>query len=161
MDIKLFRIDDRLIHGQIVTAWLQNSGADQILVADDQAGNDPFQKSLLAMATPPGVKLTVLPVAEAIALLLGDTTSTKVLLLARSPQAARQIVDGGVPLKEINVGNLNMKPGKKKILNEMWLDQSDVDAINAIAAKGVVLEQRVIPTDRRQSAVDLAARYQA
>lgn len=159
MDITLFRVDDRLIHGQIVTSWLQNSGADQIVVADDLAGNDPFQQSLLAMAVPPGVKLTVLPVADAVSTFLSDISNVKVLLLTRNLQAALQIVEGGVPITEINVGNLNMKPGKTKILNEMWLDQGDVDTINALADKGVVLEQRVIPSDRRQNAVELAARY--
>jgi mannose/fructose/N-acetylgalactosamine-specific phosphotransferase system component IIB len=161
MEIRVFRIDDRLIHGQIVTAWLQHSGADQIVVADDQASRDAFQTSLLQMATPPGVKLSVLPLDEAIVYLTSTDDTGKVLLLARGPAQALQIAEGGVPLTEINVGNLNMKPGKQKILNEMWLDQADVDALKALAARGIVLEQRVVPSDRRQDTIQLISRFKA
>lgn len=159
MDVTLFRIDDRLIHGQIVTAWLQNSGASQILVADDQAGNDAFQKSLLAMAVPPGVDLTVLPLAEASELLASDTTTTKTLLLARGPAQALELVRNGLVIKEINVGNLNMKPGKQKIITEMWLDADDVAAFKGLNEAGVGLEQRVIPGDRRTNAMDLVRKF--
>lgn len=64
MNITVFRIDDRLIHGQIVTAWLHYADAKQIVVADDKAANDTFSQSLLKMATPKGVNLKIVDLSE-------------------------------------------------------------------------------------------------
>ena len=59
MNITVFRIDERLIHGQIVTAWLQYADAKQIVVVDDNAAKNTKKKKLLRMATPKDIKLQV------------------------------------------------------------------------------------------------------
>lgn len=159
MDITITRIDDRLIHGQIVTAWLANANAQQILIADDAAAKDAFQKSLLEMATPAGVTLQILGVEEAAELIKSDTSKVRTLLLLRGVNEAYALHEAGVPFTEINVGNLNMKKGKKKILNSFWVDQQDVDSFNKLSAAGVALEMRIVPSDRRQDAMNLVKKF--
>ncbi|MFD1780138.1 PTS system mannose/fructose/N-acetylgalactosamine-transporter subunit IIB [Fredinandcohnia salidurans] len=155
MNITVFRIDERLIHGQIVTAWIANADANRIIVADDKAANDELQKTLLQMATPKTIELQILGVDEAIRTIKEDASETKALLLVRGPKEALQMIEGGLDIKEINVGNINMKKGKTKILGNLWVDVEDIRHLNQIAEAGVSLEVRTVPNERSQNVIQL------
>ncbi|MFZ7946136.1 MULTISPECIES: PTS system mannose/fructose/N-acetylgalactosamine-transporter subunit IIB [Bacillaceae] len=155
MNITVFRIDERLIHGQIVTAWIAYAEANQIIVADDKAANDEFQKSLLQMATPKNINLKIVGLEEAITMIKEDTSDTKVLLLVRGPKEALQMIEGGIDLKEINIGNINMKKGKKKVLGNLWVDDEDIRNLTKLSEAGVSLDIRTVPNERSQDAMKL------
>ena len=155
MNITVFRIDERLIHGQIVTAWIAYANANKIIVADDKAANDEFQKTLLQMATPKTIELQILGVDEAIRTIKEDPSDTKALLLVRGPKEALQMIEGGLDIKEINVGNINMKKGKTKILGNLWIDDEDIQNLNKIHDAGVALEVRTVPNERSQDVIKL------
>lgn len=155
MNISVFRIDDRLIHGQIITAWIAYSDAKTIIVADDNAAKDEFTQSLLKMATPSSIKLNIMSIPDAIELLKSDTSNTKVLLLVKTPQGAFDIINAGIHVDSINIGNLNMKKGKTKILGNFWVTEEDVDYLNKINQKGVKLEVRAVPNERSQEVMEL------
>lgn len=155
MNITVFRIDDRLIHGQIVTAWIAYADAKQIVVADDKAAKDSFQQTLLKMATPDNIELKILSIEEAKNYIKEDTDDKKTLLLVRGPKQAIEIIDANENLRTINVGNLNMKKGKTKVLGNMWVDESEVLALKELDEKGVKLEVRVVPNDRSQDVMEL------
>ena len=103
MNVTVFRIDDRLIHGQIVTAWLSHAEAKQIICADDAASNDELQKMLLQMATPKGVDLKILSIEKAKEYLKNDTTDVKTLLLVRGTNEASELIDELPSVKSINM----------------------------------------------------------
>ena len=155
MDITVFRIDDRLIHGQIVTAWLHFADANQIVVADDKAINDPFTQSLLKMATPKGVKLKIVSQKDGNVLIKEDSSNTKTLFLVRGPEQANEVLDDNTIVETINVGNLNMKKGKKKILDNLWVFEEDVESFNKLHEKNIKLEYRTVPSDPSQSVIQL------
>lgn len=155
MKIGIFRIDDRLIHGQVVTAWIANADATCVVVADDKAARDEFQKSLLKMATPNTVELKVITVAEAAELLVEEDVGGRALLLVRGPQQALELVRAGVQGGAINVGNMNMKKGKTRVLSNFWVYPEDVEAFRGIYAEGVSCEVRAVPADRSQDVMDL------
>ena len=106
MNITVFRIDERLIHGQIVTAWLQYADAKQIVVVDDNAAKNSLRQKLLRMATTKDIKLQVLTTALQLANVL--------------------------TIKNINIGNQNMKKGKSKILDNFWLFDEDISAFKQL-----------------------------
>ena len=149
MKVTTFRIDDRLIHGQIVTAWLSHAEAKTIVVADDKAVKDSLQQSLLKMATPRGIKLHVVSVEDAIDLLKNDDTTTNALLLVRGPESALRIVKEIPSFSDINVGNMNMKKGKIKVLDNLWVFEEEVNQLKELS-KLVELEVRAVPSDRKQ-----------
>lgn len=155
MKIGVFRIDDRLIHGQVITSWISYADATTVVVADDKAATDDFQRALLKMATPDSVKLKVLSVADAVELVKDDAGQGRALVLVRGPQQALEFVRAGVELGSINVGNMNMKKGKTKVLGNMWVFPEDVEAIKAIQAAGVSLEVRAVPNDHSQDVATL------
>ncbi len=158
MNVTVFRIDDRLIHGQIVTAWLSHAEAKQIICADDAASNDELQKMLLQMATPKGVDLKILSIEKAKEYLKNDTTDVKTLLLVRGTNEASELIDELPSVKSINIGNLNMKTGKTKILGNVWVDNNDVEGFKKLKAKGIEAEVRAVPNDRSQDVYQLLAK---
>ena len=154
MNITTFRIDDRLIHGQVVTAWIAHSDAKQILVADDAAAKDTLQQSLLKMATPKKVDLKIMSLEDAKQLIQNDESDTKTLLLVRGPKQALYLIDSCSDVKSINVGNINMKKGKRKILGNCWLNDEEEKDIRLLAEK-VEVEVRAAPNEHKQILVNL------
>lgn len=154
MNITVFRIDERLIHGQIVTAWLSYADAKQIIVVDDNAAKNSLRQKLLRMATPKDIKLQVLTIADAIQVIKTDTSSNNTLLLAGSPSTALQLADV-LTIKTINVGNQNMKKGKSKVLDNFWLFDEDVSAFKQLEKLGFICEFRTVPNDNSQNTFEL------
>lgn len=155
MEISVFRIDDRLIHGQIITAWIAYADAKTIVVADDKAAGDAFQQSLLKMATPNTITLKILSVDDAITYIQSNEESGKALLLMRGPEQALKFIKAGVQKEQINVGNMNMKKGKTKVLGNLWVFPEDIQAIQEIYEHGVSLEVRAVPNERSQDVMEL------
>lgn len=156
MTIKILRIDDRLIHGQIVTQWIRESGAKGILVADDKAAKDATQQMMLKIATPQGIKLFIEPLAQVPQFLKEHTGD--LLVLVRNPNSARTLVEAGLEIPTINVGNIsNSKSavGRKTLLAYIHVEPSDVEDLRFLAQSGVKLDVRAVPTDRSIDGTDL------
>ena len=155
MKVSVFRIDDRLIHGQVITAWIAYADAKTIVVADDKAVKDEFQHSLLRMATPDSINLKIFSVDDAISYLDSEENDGKVLLLVRGPEQALKFIRAGLTDQVINVGNMNMKKGKTKVLGNMWVFPEDVENIKSIYDQGVKMEVRAVPNERSQDVMEL------
>lgn len=155
MKISVFRIDDRLIHGQVITVWIAYADAKTIIVADDKAAGDEFTQSLLKMATPDSIQLKIMKVEEAISWIQTTEEAGQALLLVRSPKEALSFIDAGFKEHVINVGNLNMKKGKTKVLGNLWVFPEDVELIKGIYEKGVKMEVRAVPNEKSQDVMEL------
>lgn len=156
MNIKIFRIDDRLIHGQVATSWVGHANAKQIVVVDDEVVNDTLQKSLLKMATPKGVELKLFSIEEAKEELeKTDDNGSETLFLVKSPVTASKLLDDNTKVKEINVGNLNMRKGKEKVLDNLWVYPEDIEAFKKLDSLGINLEYRTLPNDSKKSVMSL------
>lgn len=148
MAIELLRIDDRLIHGQVVEGWLPRLKADLVAVVSDAAAADPIQTSLMKMALPPGVGLSVLRVADAPAALSApQAAARRILILVPGPEEALALLEGGVAVDRVNVGGLHFTVGKVQLGRALFLSEKDKSALRAIAARGVRLEGRPLPSD--------------
>ncbi len=150
MDIALARVDDRLIHGQVVTAWLQTLGkCNEILICDDKARKDQFLQQVLKMTAPPDMPVRVLSVDETIAdfqARAGD--SRRVLLLTRGPEAMLRLLESGVQLSHLNLGGMGAGPGRKNLHRSLSLSAAEIDTLRQIQAKGVRIELKMVPGDR-------------
>jgi PTS system mannose-specific IIB component len=148
MAIVLLRIDDRLIHGQVVEGWLPTLDADTVVVVSDAAAADPVQTALMKMALPPSVALSVLKVADAPAALAApQAAARKMLVLVPGPAEALALLKGGVAVDRVNVGGLHFTAGKVQLGRALFLDEKDKAALRAIADRGVRLEGRPLPSD--------------
>lgn len=143
------RIDDRLIHGQIVASWISVLSCTTIVVADDKAAEDPLQSMMLEMAVPPGIKLRILKVADAAAFLNDPSVNRpKLLVIVRNVASALALVEQGVEVEEINVGNVSASPKKTKYALSVWLDEADIADFTKLRDRGIYLEVRVVPGDK-------------
>jgi mannose/fructose/N-acetylgalactosamine-specific phosphotransferase system component IIB len=146
--VTLLRVDDRLIHGQVVEGWVPFLKVDLVIVVSDAAAEDEVQTALMKMALPAEVGLLVLPVAEAAAALCSaKLASRKALVLVPGPAEALSLVEKGVAVDRINVGGLHYTVGKVQLGRALFLDEKDRLALRALAAKGVRLEGRALPAD--------------
>lgn len=146
MRVVLVRVDDRLIHGQVVVGWTRTVGSTHILVADDEVSKDATQKTLLKLAAPVGVKVSILSVAEATAALTGGKLGNdKVMVLVRGPLALLELLKGGVSLPEVNVGNVRMAPGRKRLTKEVAASPEELQAWRELDNAGVRLEATWLP----------------
>lgn len=151
MVVSHMRIDDRLIHGQIVTAWISDSKAEEILVADDLAAKDPTQQMLLKLAVPAKIKLRILTIESAVELLKSDQSDSKALLIVRNPKTALVLFEGDFYIKSVNVGNISnsrSSAGRKRLLPYIYAEPEDVENLKAIAARDVRLDVRAVPSDK-------------
>ncbi len=143
------RIDNRLIHGQVTVAWVSYLGADHIVVVNDKVANDPIQKQLLPNAAR-GVKTSVLGVDEAIEYLQSEKAQKeKVMIVAKFPSDALELIEKGAEPKEVIVGNQATIPGTKPkhITRSIAVAEDQAPIYRAIADKGYNLRAKVMPSD--------------
>ncbi|SJZ64789.1 PTS system, mannose-specific IIB component [Pilibacter termitis] len=159
----LARIDTRLLHGQVATAWTKSVKPTRIIVVSDAVANDNLRKSLIQQAAPPGVKAHVVPVEQMIKIAKDKEHfgGQRALLLFETPQDALRAVEGGVPLKEINVGSMAHSPGKVQPNTVLAFDQNDIDTFATLKEKGVAFDVRKVPSDSRGNMDDIIKKAQA
>jgi PTS system mannose-specific IIA component len=155
MGVTLLRVDDRLIHGQVVEGWVPFLKVDLVAVVSDAAAGDEIQTALMKMALPPSVGLLVLTVADAPAALSGPQMAKRsALVLVPGPAEALALVEKGLGVDRVNVGGLHHTVGKVQLGRALFLDEKDRLALKALKAKGVRLEGRALPGDPEE---DLSA----
>jgi len=146
----LHRVDDRLIHGQVVIAWGNRLSPRTIWVVDDASAANSWERELLQSAAP-GVEVRVLTVTEA-AVRYGEMAAAAgpAFLVVRDLGTARALVEAGAAIPSFNLGGLHYAPGKEKVNEYIYLDESDRSAARALAARGVELVVQDVPASRAQ-----------
>lgn len=147
----LARIDTRLLHGQVATAWTKQTQPTRIIVCSDGVAHDELRKTMIEQAAPPGVKANVVPIKKIIEVSkdvrFGDT---KAMLLFETPQDALKAIEGGVDIKEINVGSMAHSEGKFAVNKVLSLGKEDVKTFDKLKAKGIKFDVRKVPTDGKE-----------
>ncbi|MDR1794093.1 MAG: PTS sugar transporter subunit IIB [Erysipelotrichaceae bacterium] len=162
MKISVLRIDDRLIHGQIVTRWVSYANAKTILVADDKAAKDATLQMLLKLAVPSGVTLKIASIEEAAKAVSESTSDEKILLITRNPAETLRLLQLGVSVPSINVGNISnskSEVGRKKMLDYIYFEPQDANALQKIAEMNVALDVRAIPDESSKDGLSLVKKY--
>lgn len=149
-NLRLVRVDERLIHGQVVTAWSRFSGCNTIVVADDKAANDSLSKSLFKMAIPKQISLAVLSLEGAYEF-IKKKSDKKIMLIVGSLENLYKILNYGLEVSKVNVGNISQHAKKKKYSKSIWLDENDLEYIEKIQSKGVDLYIQVVPNEKKQN----------
>lgn len=149
MDISLIRVDDRLIHGQVVMGWTQALGIRQILVADDETATNPVQKNLLLLAVPAGVVADVLTIGDAARVVAASSSDIPTIVLVKGPSELRALYDAGMPMTEVNVGNVHTAPGRRRLTKEVHATDEEIAVWRSLAADGVRLEAQWLPGQAR------------
>ena len=142
------RVDTRLLHGQVATTWTQQPNPARIIVVSDGVAHDELRKTMIQQAAPPGVKAHVIPIKKMIEVAKDPRFgATKAMLLFETPQDLLACVEGGVDIKEVNLGSMAHSVGKVVVTQAIAMDQDDYDTIEKLAAKGIKFDVRKVPAD--------------
>ncbi|WP_265455421.1 mannose/fructose/sorbose PTS transporter subunit IIA [Enterococcus sp. HY326] len=156
LKIVLARVDSRLLHGQVATAWTKSVNPSRIIVVSDAVSKDDLRKKLIEQAAPPGVKANVIPIEKLIEISkdprFGDT---KALLLFENPEDVVRAVDGGVDIKEVNVGSMAHSVGKVVVSKVLSMGDEDVQAFETLESKGIKFDVRKVPNDSKDNMDDI------
>lgn len=149
MTLKLVRVDDRLIHGQVVAIWLKALHAKRIVIVDDKTARDEFLRDILMLAAPPGVPVEVHDVAsgtERARELASDPEP--VFVIMRSPVTALRMRQAGVDFPLLNVGGIGAGPGRKPLYRNISASPEELEAMRQLEAMGTRVELRIVENDR-------------
>ncbi|MCM3214012.1 mannose/fructose/sorbose PTS transporter subunit IIA [Niallia taxi] len=158
----LARIDSRLLHGQVATAWTKTTQPTRIIVVSDAVAKDDLRKKLIQQAAPPGVKAHVVPINKMIELAKDDQHfgGQRALLLFENPQDTLKAVEGGVPLKTINVGSMAHSPGKVQPNKVLAFSQEDIHTFAKLKEAGLNFDVRKVPNDSKGNMDDILKKAQ-
>ncbi len=159
MGVVLVRIDDRLIHGQVVENWMKFQKINHVVVVNDFVASDRMQKTLFSMAVPDHAKISILTIAQAKeAILNGQFERDRTMLLLVSPRDVLNLINKGVRIKEVNVGGMHYSPDKKQILKAISVSKQDIQAFQELDKLGVRLEARMVPDDEKIDIMEIIKR---
>lgn len=152
-EITLARVDDRLVHGQVMQVWTKGHGTNAAYVIDDATAADEFMKEIYESTQSTG--------GLAIKVFSSDSIvdewnknqfgNDNVALIFKSIAYAKKAVDGGVPIKELNVGGIAIKPGTTKVIESVGLSKDDAELCKALDAVGVKVYFQKIPSSENVS----------
>jgi fructoselysine and glucoselysine-specific PTS system IIB component len=149
--LKLIRIDDRLMHGQVAFTWTPALGADCIVLANDRAATDEFLRLTFGLAKPAGARLLIKTVRETPACINDPKNkSATILLLVDSIKDAAALCEALPEIRSVNFGGIRAKTGSKSISKAIALTDLDIVLAQGLIQKGIELEIRQVPTDKKQ-----------
>lgn len=144
-NIVLTRIDNRLIHGQVATQWSGVLGINLLLVANDEVATDEFRQGLMNMAAPAYAQTRYFTIEKTCAIIDKASPAQKIFIICESPQDVLRLVEGGVPIKKVNIGNMHMAEGKRQVATSVAVDDNDVETFKKLKQHGVELEIKRVP----------------
>ena len=154
-NILLTRIDNRLVHGQVGVTWTSTIGANLVIVVDDEVAGDDIQQKLMGItAETYDFGIRFFTIEKTINIIAKAAPHQKIFLICRTPQVVRKLIEGGVPLKDVNVGNMHFTQGKKQISSKVYVDESDLIDLRFIRDKGVNVFIQDVPGDSKESVPD-------
>lgn len=151
MSIVLTRIDNRLIHGQILEAWVPHTRADCIVVANDQVAGMPLQCRLMEAAVPKHIQVLIGSLEDVSTSLRSERfVGLRVLLLFETSQDALQARRLGIRFDNLNLGNMHAGDGKVRFSCTLALDPDDIRNLAQLEASGVSIACQCIPADKQR-----------
>lgn len=145
-NVVLARVDDRLIHGEVVTAWIPTKRVTRIIIVDDEVAADQFNVRVVKALAPEGTKCFVYTVEKAAEkLMVEGVPGERLLVLAKTPVTFNRLIQAGVPLQEINLGGAGIRGERQPFINNVSLDPKEVLACEEMQKAGCRVYYQLVP----------------
>ena len=149
MSIVLTRVDNRLIHGQVLESWVPSINANCIVVANDKIANSAMQKLLMEASVPKGIRVFIGTIEDAAEILASeDLVNARIILLFATSSDALNAYRQGLHYEKLNLGNMHAGAGKVKCSCTIALDSDDVENLNSLQEAGVKIVSQCVPSDK-------------
>ena len=155
-EINLARVDDRLIHGQVMTKWSKGLGTNALFVIDDPTAKDPFLKDIFMMSSAnSGMTIKVFTIDEAIEYWeKANFEKFKAILLFKNISTVKAVVDKGLPIKRLNIGGIAKTKDAKFVISSVGLKPADAELLKEIDSEGVEVFFQTVPDTKAVSLKD-------
>lgn len=146
-NLVLTRIDDRLIHGQVMTAWIKNKGADQVVIVDDGTANDEYMIEVLEMAIPEEIAIGIFTKEEGVQF-FSQGLEAPTILLVKGPEVLNYLVDHGIAIEEVDVGGMGTRDDRSVLYKNISTSAAENEQFKQLIAKKVNVFIQVMPQDK-------------
>jgi PTS system mannose-specific IIB component/fructoselysine and glucoselysine-specific PTS system IIB component len=159
VSVELFRIDDRLIHGQVVVGWGQTLGIEFIVLVDDDVRDSDWEQELYRMGVPPQVSVVFTNVSEAAAQVAAWQADQRkgIVLTGDVETMARLVAAAAGAVRSVNVGGVHYREGRKERLRYVYLNDEELQTLGGIGAAGAEVTAQDVPTGTRVPLAELLA----
>jgi mannose/fructose/N-acetylgalactosamine-specific phosphotransferase system component IIB len=156
MSVILYRVDDRLIHGQVTVGWARALQPESIIIVDDEVATNTWEVMLFKSAAPDPLKVIVWSTEEAIKKLAdAQGSEEKSFLLTRSLLTMVELIRKGNEIPSVNLGGLHYSHGKTQILPYISFSDEDLDLLHYLSERGIEIDVRDVPTTEKKDIFDL------
>ena len=156
MDVQLFRIDDRLIHGQVVLGWAKPLKSERILLCDDEVSESEWETELYCTCVPEELKAVICNVDETVHVLSTDITKDdRTIVLVKEPKVVMDIVNRGYVPAKVNLGGIHFSNQRKKYLPYVYLNEEEVEQLHWLLDKGINIFCQDVPTSKAHDILDV------
>lgn len=143
------RIDDRLIHGQVVTTWVHTYQIEQIIILNDKVAEDKTQKNILAMAAPQGIKVKAFGIDRFTEIIKTTPITRRTMLLFTTSTDVLEAVEKGVDIKELNIGGMRYQEGRERLTKALSVSETEREAFKKLLDKGIEITVQMVPKDEK------------
>ena len=158
--VVLCRVDSRLIHGQVMTKWIQQSQADHIVIVSDSVSKDSFLLDIYKMSAPPGINIDCYSEEQAAKLWKEEAVKGSILLLLPDLKTLHRSYDNGICMNKVQVGGLGGGPDRKVVYQNITLDKENAEILHELHEKGVEIIFQTIQEDSPMSFQEAYNRFQ-
>jgi mannose/fructose/N-acetylgalactosamine-specific phosphotransferase system component IIB len=142
----IWRIDDRLIHGQVIIGWCDQLSLDILAVCDDEIATLEWEKNLLLMAAPPNLTTHILTTPETVEKAkIWKHDKNKVLVLLKSPAHLEKLISAGAEINKVNIGGIHYRPDRKEYLPYVFLSEEEIKTFSRLMENDIQFECRDLP----------------
>jgi len=143
------RIDNRLVHGQVIETWIPYFKSKYVVVANDELNNDAIRQEIIKLAIPASLKVFFCGVQEVLKTIkkILLRKNGQIFILFASCQDAKKAFDIGLKFRTLNLGNLHYGPGKIQVCDHIFLSQDDISCLRYLNKRGISLDFRCVPNN--------------
>lgn len=152
----ILRVDDRLIHGQVVAGWARPLGIESIIIASDKISQDEWACNAYQLAVPEDIEFSCVGIKQCITI-FNKQNKKRVMIIVESVQEAHNLLSEGLEIKEINIGGLGYKEGKREIAPYIYLSSKDIESVVNLYRLGVKVIGKQLPNSPTIDVVKMLA----
>ena len=146
--LKLTRLDERLVHGQIINNWCTSEDITEIIVINKEVANNEMRKTIIEMSVPEGINILFYDVSQALEIYEEECEFERLMLVFGNPFEILEFIEKGGKLTDLNIGGMSFRKDRKKLSTAVYVSSEELEILKKIAAKNIRLEIRLLPTDR-------------
>ena len=148
MSVVLARVDDRLVHGQVLVGWGSALRPEEIMVCSDEIAASDWEKELLESSGTDSIQVRVLGTTEAASYLKELPEERRVFVLAEKPDCFLELVKLGLKIDRLNLGGMHYENGKRRVTDYLYVDDHDVEVLRRLHELGSALQAQDVPGSR-------------